>query len=148
MNFSLRDKWYVQSPTQALAVAVTLISQTDDDWFKLEIVPVDEMGQFGPSSYSLKLSRMPRNIGEVKFSQNGLVIAALEHDGSVNIWTRGEGEKFDTIGQIIYVGQPTYGLEIDADGDRLKVCVHPNGIRTWVRKMKQFVAVTDIKASA
>lgn len=83
-------------------------------------------------SISLKTSRLPRNIGEIKFSQNGMTLVALEFDGSVVVWQQGRDGTFDGVGQLLRVGSPIYGLEVADSGMSFSVKQHLGGTKNWV----------------
>lgn len=131
VNFESRNEWYVRSPIQKLAVKATLVSQTDDDWYRLEVCKLDETGQPSTVVYPLKTNRLIKNIGDVKFSRDGLIIVASEYDGSVHVWRRGPSGNFGDVGQILSVGSAIYGLEVSESGTSFSVRRHSGGIRSW-----------------
>ncbi len=131
MSFRVISEWYVKSPTKKLAVKVTLTGQTDDDWYRLEICSLDETDQPSAPIYPLKTNRSLRNIGEVKFSIDGLTLVALEFDGSVVAWRQGPTGKYDGIGQLLHVGSPISRLEIAETGTSFTVHIYLGGTQTW-----------------
>jgi hypothetical protein len=115
------------------AIKVTLLGQTDDDWYKLEVLALNETGQSASSGYFLKMDRLAKNVCDVKFSRDGRTVAAVECDGTVVVWKRGSTGTFDDIGQMLYVGWPIFGLEVEETGARISVHCHQGRVRTWVR---------------
>ncbi len=131
---SQRNERSVLSPKHDMEVHIIPTSQTDDDWSRLEAVPIEKTGKHRPAYPLVKETGVPaKNIGEVQFSENERVLAAVEYDGEIIVWIRNTTRQRFETGRELHVGRPCHGLEINETGTEVSVHLNdPQEKQTWM----------------